>query len=183
MKIAAGRFVLADPKGTPAVRSLDPAGVFLYASRLMGARKEAKAKGRTRYHGRPCRHSGHGTERKTANGECVVCWRLRKRRQPDYNHGSRRRKAKRNGFAPPPPEHLCPPRPEDGRCEYCGNDQGVLCLDHDHETGKFRGWLCHPCNLDDVLAGTEGIDIVVVAVVDEAGPESPECPSSTTTSS
>ena len=27
----------------------------------------------------------------------------------------------------------------------------------------LRGWLCHKCNLDDVLVGTEGIDIVVAA--------------------
>ena len=22
-----------------------------------------------------------------------------------------------------------------------------LCFDHDHKTGKFRGWICYPCNL------------------------------------
>jgi hypothetical protein len=119
----------------------------------MGIRKDAIAAGQTRYHGRPCRH-GHGTERKTANGGCVVCWRRRKRRQPDASHGSRCRKAERKGFAPPPPESECPPRPADGRCEYCTSDLGPLCLDHDHETGRFRGWLCHRCNLDDVLALT-----------------------------
>ena len=30
-------------------------------------------------------------------------------------------------------------------CEVCG-DEGVMCLDHDHKTGKFRGWLCGCCN-------------------------------------
>ena len=117
----------------------------------MGIRKDTIAAGLTRYHGRPCPH-GHGTERKTANGECVVCWRLRKRSQSDATHGARCRKAQRKGHAPPPPESECPPRPADGRCQYCENGNGPLCLDHDHETGVFRGWLCHPCNLNDVLA-------------------------------
>lgn len=33
-------------------------------------------------------------------------------------------------------------------CECCGNSQGerALSLDHCHETGQFRGWLCHKCN-------------------------------------
>lgn len=124
-------------------------------------RAAAIAAGRTRYHGRPCRHPGHGTERKTANGECVVCWRLRKRRQPDYSHGSRRRKAEARGHAPPPPEHECPPRPADGRCQACGEER-VLCLDHCHDTGAFRGWICHPCNLNDVFAETEPPSLTLV---------------------
>lgn len=34
-------------------------------------------------------------------------------------------------------------------CEVCGAPPGkrALHFDHDHETGKFRGWLCHGCNL------------------------------------
>jgi hypothetical protein len=32
-------------------------------------------------------------------------------------------------------------------CELCGNVPKVgLHEDHDHRTGKHRGWLCHRCN-------------------------------------
>ena len=37
-----------------------------------------------------------------------------------------------------------------GKCAICGVPESecsqTLHLDHDHETGKFRGWLCGPCN-------------------------------------
>lgn len=49
------------------------------------------------------------------------------------------------------------------RCDCCGNPPGEskgLCLDHCHSTTKFRGWLCHRCNLGIGLLGDsiEGID-------------------------
>lgn len=39
--------------------------------------------------------------------------------------------------APPPPEN----------CDCCGKPLGDKpCLDHDHNTLEFRGWLCYSCN-------------------------------------
>lgn len=31
-------------------------------------------------------------------------------------------------------------------CELCGAI-GIICFDHCHKTGKFRGWICRRCNL------------------------------------
>ena len=39
-------------------------------------------------------------------------------------------------------------RPEPDTCEICGRfNSTAMHLDHDHATGKFRGWLCNGCNL------------------------------------
>lgn len=53
------------------------------------------------------------------------------------------------------PEPLWPMPPS---CEACGRNAPKLCLDHDHTTGCFRGWLCDYCNrgigqLGDNLSG------------------------------
>jgi hypothetical protein len=68
---------------------------------------------------------------------------------------SRRRAARRGGYLPPPREKDCPPRPLDRCCECCGNYVKTFHLDHCHETGAFRGWVCNGCNtghgiMDDV---------------------------------
>lgn len=46
-------------------------------------------------------------------------------------------------FEPGPFEHLRAWQAD--RCGLCGRRSQVL--DHDHETGMARGWLCTPCNL------------------------------------
>jgi len=38
------------------------------------------------------------------------------------------------------------PRKKPKVCEICGRD-GIICYDHDHETGEFRGWICTQCNI------------------------------------
>jgi hypothetical protein len=41
------------------------------------------------------------------------------------------------------------PRPKPEFCEICGQrgkKRNGITLDHDHKTGKFRGWLCSNCN-------------------------------------
>lgn len=46
------------------------------------------------------------------------------------------------------------PYPASGRCDLCGEPETLcrfgklqfLSFDHDHVTGKFRGWLCGHCN-------------------------------------
>jgi hypothetical protein len=36
-------------------------------------------------------------------------------------------------------------RPRPKTCEVCGSS-GKIMFEHDHTTGKFRGWLCGCCN-------------------------------------
>ena len=39
-----------------------------------------------------------------------------------------------------------PPPPKDGRCKICRRKR-KLVPDHNHKTGKFRGWICVNCNV------------------------------------
>ena len=38
------------------------------------------------------------------------------------------------------------PKPDDMRCQCCGDTKDVLHLDHNHITDEFRGYICINCN-------------------------------------
>lgn len=69
----------------------------------------------------------------------------------------RSRESKQRWLGLPEPSR---PRPE--RCECCNRPpdaRRTLHLDHDHETGKFRGWLCHHCNTGIGLLGDNQLGV------------------------
>jgi hypothetical protein len=75
-----------------------------------------------------------------------------------------RTNAKKGKYLPVDPATIRPPR-KSGHCDFCEKHR-KLCLDHDHLTGRFRGWLCSPCNTafgvfgDTVEGLLRGIDYV-----------------------
>lgn len=134
------------------VRATPPTG------HLSKERDEARALGLDRYLiGTPCKR-GHVAERYTSNGICVECGteharaklqRMTPEQMAELRHRTRVQQANKYDHMPPPHECDCPPRPEDGRCECCGEFVGKdnLKLDHDHALlGDFLGWCCHACN-------------------------------------
>jgi hypothetical protein len=48
------------------------------------------------------------------------------------------------------------------RCECCSKSE-KLFLDHDHETGDFRGWLCSKCNIGVGKLGDNFSGVVAAA--------------------
>jgi hypothetical protein len=53
---------------------------------------------------------------------------------------------------------FAPPKPD--VCECCKKIPKKWCLDHDHETNLFRGWICDSCNtgiglLGDTIEGVQ----------------------------
>jgi hypothetical protein len=47
-----------------------------------------------------------------------------------------------------PKKYRCPicKRTEELVKDFGGKKSGAWCLDHNHKTHTFRGWLCHQCN-------------------------------------
>lgn len=113
--------------------------------------------------GRPCKR-GHICKRYVSGRECFECKREYAKGRP-YRTGKtdpkkhreacaryrernreeiRRHHRKRKGL----PEA---PYPAPNECEICHRSPPIngkgLCLDHDHVTGLFRGWICSPCNV------------------------------------
>ncbi len=112
------------------------------------SRKDAKAQGLKYYFtGRVCKR-GHVAEHRIG-GSCKVCEAVTaKERHEKDKHKQRIYRYRHQRLSPD--KHPVPTRPEPPRCECCGDAPSgrytSLCLDHCHETGKFRGYLCFKCN-------------------------------------
>ncbi len=110
------------------------------------SRQFAIKKGRKQYRtGKPC-PKGHTGPRLVSTRQCIQCVREADTRYKDNPKRERMRvrvRQWRKFGALAQPTRPCPER-----CELCGRPptKRALHLDHDHETGLFRGWLCHHCN-------------------------------------
>lgn len=68
-------------------------------------------------------------------------------------------------------------------CENCGKSPRAarrgnqsLCFDHNHDTGAFRGWLCHACNLGIGLLGDDAASLRRALAYLERPVKSPAAP-------
>lgn len=100
------------------------------------------------YRGNPCKH-GHDGKRYASSQACVECvrlggvkWYAKTMRTPELKAVFIQRHLQRRGAKQPT-------RSRPASCEMCGDSSGrrALDLDHCHRSGRFRGWLCNPCNM------------------------------------
>jgi Recombination endonuclease VII len=111
--------------------------------------KEAKSIGQSWYFtGKPCPR-GHLSRRYVSGTRCGEC-QVEKSIQYEKENRSKvkGKRHKRQGLP-------IATRPMPDICESCKEPETKktkegkirsLCLDHDHETGAFRGWICDSCN-------------------------------------
>ena len=95
------------------------------------------------YHKRPERPIG-------VKPMCKMCAAVERRKHYDASKadGSLKEKLwKRVGINMTFPEYKRRYEAQNGCCEICGDEQEVLCVDHNHDTGDTRGLLCTACNL------------------------------------
>lgn len=110
-------------------------------------------------------HPGYATaatiKSQKAHPEVHVEWA---KNNPDYMNGYRKTKQEKLAG-----------RPKPEICELCGNTSNQICFDHCHKSGKFRGWLCHTCNLALGYAKDSPVLLRKMAVYLETAPQDKVC--------
>ncbi len=113
-------------------------------------RKKARKAGLQTYlSGKPCRH-GHSAPRLVCNGKCTECTFPSASKHREYNATWKAKYPGRDQVVKYRYRYgieLDAIRPKPDRCEACNQNHPKIVLDHCHETGAFRGWLCDPCNV------------------------------------
>lgn len=106
------------------------------------ARQRAiKARRSTYKNGTDCPRGHENPRRIVRTGYCLEC------NNADGRKWNAKNPEKRLAFTRAHAGLPLPTRPDPGSCECCRRiPNHTLRLDHDHETGKFRGWLCSGCN-------------------------------------
>lgn len=113
------------------------------------SRKNAKALGQKRYFtGKPCKQ-GHLAER-NVSGRCLECrppsalkWREYNARWKAKYPGREQEVKYRYRYG----VELSEVRPKPAVCDVCARPNKKIVFDHCHQSGRFRGWLCDPCNM------------------------------------
>lgn len=131
-----------------------------WAFALPGSRPAARIAGVKRYFtGTPCIR-GHVLPRKTKDGTCPAC--LSAYNKKFHADRPRYRSERCHAWRRKQHNYPMPTRAAPSHCELCAGQPGKrgLFIDHDHDTGVFRGWLCQWCNsalgtLGDNIAGLE----------------------------
>lgn len=124
------------------------------------------------------RHEVTEIDAKTKHGVCSICgpvelWVSGKRYKCKLGERSKNRRRKFKQLTQSEETQLIARAA--GKCELCGGvSVRELHMDHNHLTGKIRGFLCHSCNLGLGLF-KDNVDVLTRAIIwiQQDGPTGP----------